>query len=350
MQKDRIWFNHIDAYKNLKLEESDIKKLQQILCDSLRKKKFNPNKLEIVDNTARIFFLSVAPKNITATVLCEARIGMLNTMEALFIRFLENFADYHLDELTIKFDIVTNVTPIKDCTADTKHNLEKGLQGMAFSAEYNLAILPEQIAYNRLLNQDLTLHKKRIYNYLENTPLEASKFFRVLNSKKFTVYYFTTEGFLVEKNHLQPLYRGQKLYKTLAIQDIKHATDLAASYLKNATYPSGRFDYTYYADVNRSVKDYNALRHAGTIFSMTEYYHVFKDKSILPAIKRAMSYMVKFFVPGIEDSNTLCLLDRGVIKLGGNGLAILAISKYIEATNDTSYIPFLKKSCASPES
>ncbi len=343
MQKDKIWFNHIDFNSQSKLEKSDFKILQQVLYDSLENKKFNPKKLVIEDHTPRILFLSVAPKNITATVFCEGRVGLLNAIEVLFTRFLENFTDHNVDDLIIKLDIVTNVTEIKNCTADTRYPLERGLQGIAFAAEYNLAILPEQIAYNFLLDDNLELYLKRTYNYLENNPLEASKFFEVLNSKKFTVYLFATEGFLVEKKQLQLLYRGQKLYDKLDIQDIKHAIQLAAGYLNGAVYSSGRFDYSYYADANRSMKDYSALRHAGTIFSMAEYYDVFRDDSILFAIKKAMSYMMRFFVPGIEDANTICLLERGSIKLGGNGLAILAIAKYTEATNDTSYIPFLKK-------
>lgn len=345
MQKDKIWFNHIDSNSQPKLEKSDFEILQQVLCDSLKSKKFNSKGLVIEDHTPRMLFLSVAPSNITATVFCEGGFGLLNTLEVLFSRFLENFADYQLEDLVIKLDIVTNVTEIKNCTADTRYPLERGLHGIAFAAQYKLAILPEQIAYNFLLDDNLELYLKRTYNYLENNPLEASKFFQVLDSKEFTAYLFETEGFLVENNQLNLLYRGQKIYDKIDIKDIKHSIKIAASYLKNVVYASGRFDYSYYADANRSMKDYSVLRHAGTIFSMTEYYDVFKDNNILPAIKRAMSYMVRFFVPGIENPNTICLLERGSIKLGGNGLAILAIAKYTEATKDSSYIPLMKKAC-----
>jgi len=345
MQEEKIWFDRIDFNLQPKLTKRDFEILQQVLWDSLQKKKYNPKKLIIEDQTPRIVFLSVAPRDVTATVFCEGGVGLLNALEAVFIRFLESFVDYNLDDLTIKFDIVTNVIEVKDCHRDTHYSLERGLHGIAFAAEYNLAILPEQVAYNFLVDDNLELYINRTYNYLENNPFEASKFFQVLDSKKFTSYLFETEGFLLEKKKLVLLYRGQKLYDEICIDDIKKSITLAGSYLSKAVYPSGRFDYSYYADANRSMKDYSLLRHAGTIFSMAEYYGVFKDNTILPAIKRAMSYMMKFFVPSIEDENTLCLLERGSIKLGGNGLAALAIAKYAEVTNDFSYIPAMQKAC-----
>ena len=345
MQKEKIWFDHIDFNSQPKLEKSDFEILQQVLCDSLKDKEYNPKKLVIEDHTPRMLFLSIAPKNITATVFCEGSFGLLSALEVLFARFLKDFANYPVDDLVVKLDIVTNVIVLKNCTADTRYPLERGLHGIAFAAEYKLAILPEQIAYNFLLDDNLELYLNRTYNYLENSPLEASKFFQVLNSKKFTVYLFETEGFLVEKNQLHMLYRGQKLYNKIDIKDIKNSIKIAALYLNDSVYPSGRFDYSYYADANRSMKDYSALRHAGTIFSMAEYYDVLKDHNILPAIKRAMSYMISFFVPGIENANTICLLERGSIKLGGNGLAILAIAKYTEATKDNAYAPLMKKAC-----
>jgi hypothetical protein len=345
MEKDKVWFNHIDFNSQQKLQKNDFGILEQVLYESLKSKKFNPQKRVIEDHTPRILFLSVAPKNITATVFCEGRFGLLNALEILFARFLENFTDYLIDDLVIKLDIVTNVIELKDCAADSRYPLERGLHGIAFAAEYNLAILPEQIAYNFLLDDNLELYFNRTYNYLENNPLEASKFFEVANSKKFTVYLFETEGFLVEKKQLHLLYRGQKIYNKFDTQDLNQSIKLAATYLNGAVGTSGRFDYSYYADANRSMKDYSALRHAGTIFSMVEYYEVFKDNNILPPIKRALSYMIRFFVPGIENPNTICLLERGSIKLGGNGLAILAIAKYTEATKDSVYIPLMNKAC-----
>ena len=345
MEKEKIWFNHIDFNLQPKLQKSDFETLEQVLFESLKSKNFNPQNRVIEDHTPRMLFLSVAPTNITATVFCEGSFGVLNALEILFARFLENFTDHQAEDLVIKLDIVTNVIELKDCVADSRYPLERGLHGIAFAAEYNLAILPEQIAYNFLLDDNLELYFNRTYNYLENNPLEASKFFEVANSKKFTVYLFETEGFLVEKKKLHLLYRGQKIYNKFDIQDLKQSIKLAATYLNGAVGTSGRFDYSYYADANRSMKDYSVLRHAGTIFSMAEYYEVFKDTSILPPIKRALSYMIRFFVPGIENPNTICLLERGSIKLGGNGLAILAIAKYTQVTKDSSYIPIMKRAC-----
>jgi hypothetical protein len=40
MEKEKVWFNHIDFYSQPKLGKADFEILQQILYDSLEKKKF----------------------------------------------------------------------------------------------------------------------------------------------------------------------------------------------------------------------------------------------------------------------------------------------------------------------
>ena len=89
MQKEKIWFDHIDFNSQPKLEKSDFEILQQVLCDSLKDKEYNPKKLVIEDHTPRMLFLSIAPKNITATVFCEGSFGLLSALEVLFARFLK---------------------------------------------------------------------------------------------------------------------------------------------------------------------------------------------------------------------------------------------------------------------
>ncbi|MBN8511510.1 MAG: hypothetical protein J0L79_00570 [Rickettsiales bacterium] len=345
MNVKKIWFGDISELSQTKLKKNDFETIEQILSESIKYQKYNPNNLQIKDEAPRILFLSVARKKIIANVFYHGDKGVQNCLENLLIQFWKEFADANIEDLIVKLDIVTQVTTINDCNEDTKVPLDWGLDGIAFDHECNLAILPEQIAYNYLINNKGEFLINRIYYYLGNNPFESTKWFQVLRSKEFRIYLFRTEGYQFENSKLNPLYRGQKLYNKFDKDNLHKSINLAANYLANAVLPSGRFDYEFAVDANRSLRDYNLLRHAGTAFSMIEYYLAFSDRSILPSVERAMHFMTRFFVSGIENPNTTCLLESGSIKLGGNGLAALAISKYVEVTKDQKFIVYLKKIC-----
>ncbi len=345
MTVQKIWFNDISKLSQIKLKKSYFETIEKILSESIKHQKYNPNNLQIEDEEPRILFLSVARKEVIANIFYHGGNGLQNCLENLLIQFYNEFGDADIGDLIIKLDIVTQVVTIDDCNEDSKFPLDWGLEGIAFDDKYNLAILPEQIAYNYLLSNKGELNINRTYYYLGNNPFEATKFFQVLRNKNFKVHLFKTEGYQFENGKLNLLYRGQKLHNKFDQNDLEKSINLAANYLANAVLPSGRFDYEFAVDTNRSLRDYNLLRHAGTTFSMIEYYLAFSDKNILPSIERAMHFMTRFFVPGIENPNTTCLLESGSIKLGGNGLAALAISKYIEVTKDQKFTQYLKKIC-----
>ena len=42
MEKEKIWFNHIDFNLQPKLQKSDFETLEQVLFESLKSKNFNP--------------------------------------------------------------------------------------------------------------------------------------------------------------------------------------------------------------------------------------------------------------------------------------------------------------------
>lgn len=345
MTTEKIWFDNLKDLSQTKLKKSDFEIIEQILSESIKHKRYNPSNLQIKDTEPRVLSLSVSQKGVVANVFYHGNKGLQNCLENLLIQFCNEFGDVGISDLIIKLDIVTQVVTLDGCNEDSKIPLDWGLEGIAFDHECNLAILPEQIAYNYLINNKGELLINRIYYYLGNNPFEATKFFQVLRSKNFKVYLFKTQGYQFENGKLTPLYRGQKLYNKFDKNDLKQSVNLAANYLANAVLPSGRFDYEFAVDDNRSLRDYNLLRHAGTTFSMIEYYLAFSDKKILPSIERAMHFMTRFFVPGIENPNTTCLLESGSIKLGGNGLAALAISKYVEVTKDQKFTEYLKKIC-----
>jgi hypothetical protein len=111
---------------------------------------------------------------------------------------------------------------------------------------------------------------------------------------------------------------------------------LAGGYLARAVQPDGRFIYEYDPTTDSTGGGYNMLRHAGSIYAMAELYEVAPDTALRAAAARALGYMTAQ-VAGRD--SVAALLDDGSVKLGGNALAILAITRWARATGDTGALP-----------
>lgn len=110
---------------------------------------------------------------------------------------------------------------------------------------------------------------------------------------------------------------------------------LAIEYLSNATLPSGRF--VYLTNLNPQVKynskKYNALRHAGTLYSMYLCEKYLNDYTLQKRRYKASEYFIKNYVKRISPDMFAVVskmeeekLDSPQAKLGGSGLALIGLS------------------------
>lgn len=106
------------------------------------------------------------------------------------------------------------------------------------------------------------------------------------------------------------------------------AARLGGDYLVAHTGPDGFFVYQYNPVTDKTSSSYNILRHAGTTYSLLELYEATGKKTYLEAAERALTFLADQVVtcPGVPDA--LCIEEGNEIKLGGNALAVLALSKY----------------------
>lgn len=113
------------------------------------------------------------------------------------------------------------------------------------------------------------------------------------------------------------------------------AIPLAIEYLSRATLPSGRFVYSASADpdIKYSNVRYNALRHAGTLYSMYLCERYLKDNSLQAKRYLASEYFVKNYVKELRPGLYAVVskpkeekLDSPQAKVGGTGLALIGLS------------------------
>ncbi len=102
---------------------------------------------------------------------------------------------------------------------------------------------------------------------------------------------------------------------------------------------SGRFQYLYDAATGERLKGYNVLRHCGAIWSMAETAPEFdKPDGLIATCRLSLGYLFRNHLRYFHDIDVQCIVAKDAIKLGGNGLAILAILAYAKLAPDESLL------------
>jgi hypothetical protein len=92
--------------------------------------------------------------------------------------------------------------------------------------------------------------------------------------------------------------------------------------------PEGRFVYRYDREKKRIYNQYNVLRHCGSAWSMFDVVRMTgPDPVVTAAAVNAARYMRENFIRPFKDGDALCVVDGDKIKLGGSGLALLALAE-----------------------
>jgi hypothetical protein len=115
------------------------------------------------------------------------------------------------------------------------------------------------------------------------------------------------------------------------------------NYFKNVVKKNGKYTYSYLPEENQNKRDYNILRHAGTTYSILETYELMPDDELLKVAESAINYIIDkvkdFEINGVSVS---VVVEKDTIKLGGNALAIIMLSKYTQITKNYKHIELMQ--------
>ncbi len=122
----------------------------------------------------------------------------------------------------------------------------------------------------------------------------------------------------------------------LAVTSTLSRDIVAASldHLARITLPGGRFIYAHeMGDTDQRHEGYNLLRHCGTLWFMARAVNqsgAAPSDSVLDAIRRATGFLGRKLEPAPwarPEQPSLALVGKGMVKLGGLGLGLLALSE-----------------------
>jgi len=219
--------------------------------------------------------------------------------------------------------------------------LERGLHGIAFSRASGLAFLPSEVLAHDLIDADRAIKPRRMLAYLNaRNPTLGDRFLSLIKPRTPTPYrFFTTQGVFISANEATALYRGHRLFgEQIAPEMLLDAALAAGEYLIRSTRPDGTFVYVYQPATDTEDPTYNMLRHAGTIYSMLELYEVTEDPRLIEACLSAFDHLQRNIEPCLVNGEPhSCVVDVDSVKLGGNALAMIALSKYEQVTGDRRF-------------
>ena len=120
------------------------------------------------------------------------------------------------------------------------------------------------------------------------------------------------------------------------------------NYLAHQCDKRGRFIYGIYPCDDSIVPSYNTMRHVSSLFSMEDVYSTYGKlggMTLGKAISRGFDYAIKKFIRyrKLDDGQEAAYLeDRGQLKLGGNGVVLIALAKWSELQHTKKYIPLMR--------
>ena len=157
------------------------------------------------------------------------------------------------------------------------------------------------------------------------------------------VYFFNCKSFFMDTDkEIYMLYNagmhcGRRTIGELTPEFVREILTTSSQYLTRQMLPSDKFIYGYFSRFNAVMTSYNILRHTGTVWSMMCAYEVTGDNSLLETINKAIDYLLTQI--SYKDNETAFVVEAGSreIKLGGNGIAIIALTKHMEGFGDRDF-------------
>lgn len=117
----------------------------------------------------------------------------------------------------------------------------------------------------------------------------------------------------------------------------KTLLESSSAFLVDQVKSDGSFIYGIYPRFDNDIENYNIMRHATTIWSLILRYRMNEDPALQSVIEHTIDYMLK--AVRYKDDNTAYLYEEKAkeFKLGGCGVAIIAMTEYMNVFNNDKY-------------
>lgn len=232
--------------------------------------------------------------------------------------------------------------------------------GISYDSSFTLSFLPEEINANAFVrpvpgkdHQTLFVCERNMNTYLKKYKSYRGIYFHKKYVNK-NIIKFYTQGYLLEDDKIVELIPDGNMHGIRKVEEddkraeynkmIKSATE----YLLNQVKETGRYEYGRFPHFDKNIAFYNVLRHASSTYSLLEGLEYLKNESGIAKAKETLDYMLEnyLYIDPAEKDAAYIFDDTNKIneiKLGQNGVALVALTKYMSMTNSDEYIDVARK-------
>jgi hypothetical protein len=273
----------------------------------------------------------------------EATIAAASTLKRLGPD--EDFA-----KLALRIDVIDESTDEAVHEKKAPWKVDPATQGLLLATTPPIALLPQEIKDWGLVDRHGNMNRGQFEKLVKNRRIGYAAGDEVFDAKTLKYARFTALSFMEAPNgEVLSLRHGNRTEGFEPTPDsLRRAIVAGAEYLHRGLKENGQFDYLYNPQLQSSAHSYNELRHAGTIFALTQVYALTQDPEVMATIDGAMKWVVEH-TKGPDNtewqgSPWAAFFDEHLklAKLGGAGLALLAFSRHAAITGRRDHLPMME--------
>lgn len=255
----------------------------------------------------------------------------------------------------VRLEVVEDARKVERNAKDMK--LRIASEGLGFPTASPIALSSHDVVAFALLKKGKVV-KDRLQGRLQDLGFPAPQIADAIGSKE--LFALKTAGFYydADNDEFQALIEGHPTIAELTAENLLARTVAGAEYLTNAQDSRGRYIYehtpgignpaqaawaadpTAEFDSSKVDKGYNMLRHAGTSFSLAQAGGASGDKRYFEAARKGIVFLIGISRKDpLVQGDHIAVVDKGATKVGGNGLALVALAEYTKLSGDTQFIP-----------
>ena len=328
---------------------------------------------EITVNTGKndffAVFLSVCDKKSRARVFR----GTGTSLVVAFTNAEKSFDNFRVKKKLVpdwvKVDVVTNYDEINavDLNKIVIKNFWNNYTrvGVALDPEFKNAYLETELNANKIIvyyTEKEMVAKKFEYDsnliFLENLNVYIKKNYgtKPIAAIPERITVFTTQGYFCgEDDVIHELYSdsdihgvhsydvGRRKIDVVNGEVVKEVIVGASNFLANEIAAGGKFRYGYFPVFDKEISGYNILRHSSSLWSLINLYRMNSDESLIAKIDSGIAYMESYIESKGDDVVYLVEKSAGEVKLGGNGIAIIMYTEYMDVFKSDKYVDTVRK-------
>lgn len=210
--------------------------------------------------------------------------------------------------------------------------------GAAFDGEFETALLEAELNGGGIYDyEDGGVDLKALNQYLK----EAGR--KRLSALPAQCRVFRTIGWLCdEENKVRELSASGLDYgrRKVELADGEYAGELilnSSAFLEDQVREDGSFVYGMDPRFDDEIDNYNILRHAGSVWALICRYRLAPDEALAEKIRLAIGYMLEAVRYDSQGRGYLYEEKSDEFKLGGAGIAVVALTEYMDVFGSREY-------------